>query len=300
MVIANALRVLLVCAALFGASAAAQTASPVFDAYVDPADPTVPEPVRAAAQSVFLIGLPNNHHGSMFVFEQPGRFATARHNVQILLWEQVRQAGYESLQLPFFLTEHMLPLTIRGAAMQWPFPGVELSITLDTFDPSAGLFESEPMQRGWWTGRRILSDAVLLRTSQPVGMPLQRARETPRIGEALYLIGYPRRYNAEGGRLMVSMGRRTRVQPHEITIGMFAREPDRRLSRTFYRHLLAADFQCDRQTSGGPAVNERGEVVGMLIQRVLQPETPDESVSCILLNMVEFDALRDFWDENPY
>jgi len=104
-------------------------------------------------------------------------------------------------------------------------------------------------------GRNIDRDVAVLRLATPIenAVTLPVAQGEPRVGEEVAAIGHP-----QGLPVAMTVGRVTSMNAEFDFSGTGAER---------VQNLIQADFVVATGTSGGPLINQRGEVVGVAIQR---------------------------------
>ena len=144
-----------------------------------------------------------------------------------------------------------------------------------------------------------LSDYVEITTSKLGAVPLKPAARAPQPGEKIFLVGYPLatkdrapfgKLDADGVHQVVSSGRVVTFAEFQAASGGQV-EPEFR--EKFESNLIFTDLDCDHGNSGGPMLNEKGEVVAIFM--AFYGELPNRR--CVGLRTQPHQALENLWSQ---
>ncbi len=168
------------------------------------------------------------------------------------------------------------------------------------FNPDVTLFDGTKEAMLKPLGR--LSDVLQINFSKPhQGSFLKIADKKPKVGDKLYLIGFPiatgdRKLlgveDSDGTSISFSAGKMIDVSTWSKLTGNSLNSITLDL---FDRHMILADFDCEHGNSGGPILNEQGEVVGIMMALWKDiTKTPSPRI-CGGLNSIDRLELDSLW-----
>lgn len=215
--------------------------------------------------------------GTAFVFKSQNTVATNFHNVREQVSTEYRLSpASESHELRLRRIAKM-PVTI-GLVAPDEEPLLHSSEATLRLDFATG-------NKSMMVAGELLENAVELRLLDYVeivaptrlGIPLKPAKKAPKIGDTLYLVGYPRKttdraefgkQDSNGNSQYIAVGKQISMQNFEANSGQHL-DPLRR--RDYTEHLLFTSMDCEAGFSGGPILNAEGEVVAILSTRYNEP-----------------------------
>ncbi len=166
------------------------------------------------------------------------------------------------------------------------------------FNPSKYLLRSNLISFVSTIGR--VSDIIKIRTEKFLNNFLTQAKLTPRIGEQVYVMGYPSRTvdrksvgaeDSDGESLRVSTGSTVSFEEWERISGTITNSQEKEI---LVNNFLYTDADCVHGNSGGPALNSEGEVIGIVIGTAKNPNVPTDQV-CIILKTLDQIQLGRLW-----
>ncbi|MCL4544432.1 MAG: serine protease [Chloroflexi bacterium] len=215
----------------------------------DPAQRLRPAFYEAVQATVDVTALPMQRvvpaegQGTAFCITPDGRLLTNYHIAREEIEPAGRTNGAYHPQRCRYLSCDTLEVDGGRVAGYLPLPDVDLLANLAADDWKAG-----------W-------DAVLLQAATPLPSHLEPASEPPRVGDPVWAYGFPMRSQRPPERLA---GLRYRDANHtlRVTHGCITVWLD--------DHRFVADLDGLAGSSGGPVVDRRGHVVG-LVQDIFPP-----------------------------
>ena len=209
--------------------------------------------------------------GSAFLLDDSKKIYTNLHSFNQFLYQylKVKNTAYEDDKI--FKAVNGIPLFMQlvTGSGDLIFDSRNDRAILKTFNPRPELFYEK---RYGLNHPAHLSDIVELNLNRPTNLRvLKRARRAPKTGEMVYLVGFPtftsysERHgvsDSDGGKKYISMGRvisfkswkeKTHVKIHSQEDRSFLKE-----------NMIFGDFSIEKGNSGGPILNKKGEVVGVV------------------------------------
>lgn len=176
--------------------------------------------------------------------------------------------------------------------------------TLEFFNSSPHLLGGDISNMNNVLGRA--SDVVRVHLPNTTALPLSISKTSVKQGDTVYLLGYPMAtsnrssvgaVDSDGNSLRISVGNVISFADWKLRTGNnFGAQEESILQE----NMIFFDADCEHGNSGGPLVNENGEVVGifMALYRDTQKGTPYRV--CGALNTLDESKLADLWSRLPY
>jgi hypothetical protein len=146
-----------------------------------------------------------------------------------------------------------------------------------------------------------LTDYIEITMPQREGAALPIAKSPPKVGETLYLIGYPTKttdYQALGGQDADGSGESV-AEEQVMDPNEFRDKVGWSYSEIMFKVYSATDIflrgYCDKGLSGGPVVNQNGEVVGVMSAGYIIG-SPGEPTACSAFKIFDRSELVKLWD----
>lgn len=234
--------------------------------------------------------------GTGFVQDQSGNLTTNLH----VIVEQVSAKYHEN---PFLDEQERqnaiqdMPLTLAlinrdGIVQTSP---VQKTPKLNFFAPLPYLLDGGMDHMNSLMAR--VSDEVEIKMNEKLDEPLPKASAAPNVGESVYLVGYPiatqdrgplGQMDSDGQHQLVSTGH---VISYEDFIARTHAPIPQEFANVFRSQILFTDLDCEHGNSGGPVLNERGEVVGLFM--AFHNDAPDRV--CIAITNFDKPSLKNLW-----
>lgn len=221
---------------------------------------------------------PKMSNGSGFLAQDDHTVYSVLHNFNDFLAVQVqKQSLFTSQEIRTGLKSQALPLVMVSANQDIVFASKTNVATMAHFNANFDLFN---LDLGNNTFSFRLSDRVRLKVATPLrAQPLKIASQLPKPGDRVYGVGFPAQTtnrklkfgakDSDGENLWISKG-------HVISTEEWMKRNDVDLpdavKKAYDDYMVLVDFDVEHGDSGGPILNEKGEVVGVI-------ETIDDDIT---------------------
>lgn len=241
-------------------------------------------------------------NGSAFLAEDHQSIFSALHNVSDLLAVQVeKQKLFSHDEIRSRLLNVALPLVMQDHANELVFSSKANMAVPRFLSANRDIYN---LKMGDSTFKFRLSDLIRMSVASPIGKnPLQISARPPKVGDRVYGIGYPaatfnrkadfHAQDSDGVSLWISKG-------HVISTEEFIRRTGYSfpevVKTAFDEYMVLVDFDVEHGDSGGPIVNEDGEVIGIMQALFEDSTVTPHAIMSGGLKVFSEERLKKLWD----
>ena len=238
--------------------------------------------------------------GSAFLLNQKTQLYSNHHTFTEVLSALAKEAGQIDRAS---LKQHLIGLHLFFELIDDTTPAFDSNknnASLAFFNPDGGLLTGDIKVMNTPLGR--LSDVVRIDLDYEMGTPLRFSKVPPKIGETIYLIGYPMETtdrklvgatDSDGNSLRISRGKVIGLDDWKQRTG---NNVDSSTEGLFKQRMIFVDADCEHGNSGGPLVNAQGEVVGVFMALYKDLTKLPQGRVCGALNTVDENTLESLWE----
>jgi len=239
--------------------------------------------------------------GTAFLVENDRQIFSVLHNFNDFFGVQIqKQDLIDRNEIRKVIRNIPIPMLMTRNDESLAFTSKDNTALMDLFNPDTRLFDVKFGNNAFMFK---LSDLVSLNVASAMpDRPLKIATRLPEVGDVVYGLGYPRKTkdrhstfgteDSDGKQIWVSKG-------HVISTAEWARriDPDMPplVKLAYDAYMIMTDFDVEHGDSGGPILNEQGEVVGVIQAMYPDLTTPHQILSGGLKIFSE-PKLNKLWD----